>query len=157
TPSAWRSSTRAARARARRMPTSSRPAASVTRGRSPTSSASSPPIAPDTYPGPSFRSTAACPTSCSRILRLRKHLSPVPVLVTGALLAGITFLVLWIAPSDHYLLLPDKAHPVAPLVTLKGEKPDRGPGGIYFVDVIERKATLLERLFPEIRDGSTLV
>jgi PDZ domain-containing protein len=42
-------------------------------------------------------------------------------------------------------------------VALKGEKPDRGPGGIYFVDVIERKATLLERLFPEIRDGSTLV
>lgn len=32
-----------------------------------------------------------------------------------------------------------------------------GPGGIYFVDVFERRANMLESLFPSIRDGSTLV
>ena len=90
-------------------------------------------------------------------MRLRKYLSPVPLLITGALLLGITFLVLWIAPSNSYLLLPDEAHAVAPLVTVKGAKPTRGPGGIYFVDVIQRKATLFERLFPGTREGSTLV
>lgn len=32
-----------------------------------------------------------------------------------------------------------------------------GPGGIYFVDVFERRASMLESLFPSIRAGSTLV
>jgi len=32
-----------------------------------------------------------------------------------------------------------------------------GPGGIYFVDVFERRANELESLFPSIRSGSTLV
>src|SRR5205085_6526317 len=34
---------------------------------------------------------------------------------------------------------------------------DRDGGGIYFVDVVVKKATLLERLFPGLRKGSTLV
>jgi PDZ domain-containing protein len=67
--------------------------------------------------------------------------------------------VLWIAPSNHYLLLPDPAHPVDPLVTVPAAKQHRARdgGGIYFVDVIERKASLLERLFPGLHDGATLV
>ncbi len=88
---------------------------------------------------------------------MRTRLSPVSILVTGALLLAIAFLVLWIVPSGSYLLLPDKAHPVAPLVTVRGAKPQPASGGIYFVDVIERKATLFERLFPGIRKGSSLV
>jgi PDZ domain-containing protein len=32
-----------------------------------------------------------------------------------------------------------------------------GPGGIYFVDVFERRASMLESLFPSIRSGATLV
>lgn len=78
------------------------------------------------------------------------------------LLAGLTLLlvvgVLWIWPSDRYIFLPDVAHPVDPLVTLPAAdraKPERG--GIYFVDVIVRKASLLERLFPGLRDGADLV
>ena len=69
----------------------------------------------------------------------------------------ITLGVLWLAPSGDYLLLPDEAHPVAPLVTV--EKPKRGGGkdGIYFVDLLQRRATLLESIFPGIRDGATLV
>jgi PDZ domain-containing protein len=78
------------------------------------------------------------------------------------MLAGLTLLlvvaILWVWPSDRYIFLPDVAHPVAPLVTVPDAvaKPDR-TGGIYFVDVIVRKASLLERLFPGLRDGADLV
>ncbi len=88
---------------------------------------------------------------------MRKLFTPGRLLLAGAVLALITFGILWLAPSDDYLLLPDKAHAVAPLVTV--EKPKRGGGtdGIHFVDVIQRRATLLESMFPSIRGGSSLV
>jgi PDZ domain-containing protein len=78
----------------------------------------------------------------------------VGVLVGLALIAAI---VLYLLPSNDYLLLPDRAHPVAPLVTVKGGHDPTGPGGIYFVDVFERRASELESLFPWIHSGSTLV
>ena len=76
----------------------------------------------------------------------------------GLFLLAVLALALWILPSDSYIFLPDQAHPVAPLVKIAGRKPvhdDRG--GIYFVDVFVRKASWLERLFPSIRDGATIV
>ena len=88
---------------------------------------------------------------------MRKLLSPGRLLITGAVLAVITFGVLWLAPSDDYLLLPDEAHPVAPLVTVAKPKRGGGKDGIYFVDLIQRRATLAESFFPSIRDGATLV
>jgi Lon-like protease len=72
-------------------------------------------------------------------------------------LLAITVGILWLLPSDSYLFLPDKAHPVAPLVDVKGGHDPRDGGGIYFVDIFVRKASQLERLFPSIHDGSTLV
>jgi Lon-like protease len=75
-------------------------------------------------------------------------------------LAGLlvlTAVVLYLIPSNDYLLLPDPAHPVAPLVMVQGGHDPRGPGGIYFVDVIERHASMLESLFPSIHSGATLV
>jgi PDZ domain-containing protein len=42
-------------------------------------------------------------------------------------------------------------------VRVQGEHNGAGPGDIYFVDVIERRASMLESLFPSIRSGSTLV
>ena len=74
-----------------------------------------------------------------------------------AALACVTAIVLYLIPSSDYLLLPDPAHPVAPLVTVQGGHDPKGPGGIYFVDVIERHATVLESLFPSIHSGATLV
>ena len=69
------------------------------------------------------------------------------------------FLILWLAPAGGYdLQLVDPAHPVAPLVHVTGERPGRGRGAIYFVDVRERPARLIERLIPWSRaDGSSLV
>jgi Lon-like protease len=76
------------------------------------------------------------------------------ILVAGV----ITAVVFWKYPSGTYLLLPDKAHPAAAVVTVKSAKPDRDSGGIYFLDVIERKATLLEDMFHGIvPDGAAFV
>jgi PDZ domain-containing secreted protein len=82
-----------------------------------------------------------------------------PAKVVGTLvgllvLAGI---VLYLIPSNDYLLLPDSAHPVAPLVKVQGGHDPKGPGGIYFVDVFERHASMFESLFPWIHSGATLV
>jgi PDZ domain-containing protein len=87
----------------------------------------------------------------------KQLLSPRRLLATGLTLLAVLALFLWFAPSKRYIILPEGAHPVGPLVQVAGGKPSRGPGGIYFVDVIVRKATLVERLFPGIHDGSTLV
>ena len=88
---------------------------------------------------------------------MRKLLTPWRLLGAGAGLLVVAFAVLWFWPSDSYLLLPDRAHPVAPLITVRNEKPAQSRGGIYFVDVIVRKASLFESIFPGIRTGATLV
>src|SRR3954447_824819 len=72
-------------------------------------------------------------------------------------LAIATVIVLYLVPSNDYILLPDRAHPVAPLVSVKGGKDPTGAGGGYFVDVFERRASVLESIFPSIHKGSTLV
>ena len=69
----------------------------------------------------------------------------------------ITIGALYLAPSDDYILLPDPAHAVAPLVRVQGGHDPKGPGKIYFVDVFERRASELEALFPWIHTGSTVV
>lgn len=74
------------------------------------------------------------------------------------LAAGAAFVVLWLYPSDRYLLLPDKAHPLAAVVSFRNARPQTGPGGIYFLDVKERRASLLEDFFPSFRDaGASIV
>ena len=74
----------------------------------------------------------------------------------GTIVAGI---ILWRYPSDTYLLLPDKAHSAAEVVRVsKAAKPDSDPGAIYFLDVIERKASVLEDTFHQIvEDGADFV
>ncbi len=69
------------------------------------------------------------------------------------LLAGALALIL--LPSGEYIFLPDRAHPVAPLVSVPGGKPPKS-GSVYFVDVVVRKATLLERLFGGLHHGADL-
>jgi PDZ domain-containing protein len=65
---------------------------------------------------------------------------------------------LWLLPSKDYIFLPDKAHPVAPLVNLDHTYTARGTagGGIYYVDVFVRKATLLEQLFGGLHEGADI-
>ena len=88
---------------------------------------------------------------------MRRLLTPLRVVSGIVVLLAVTVLILFSIPSGDYLLLPDIAHPVAPLVRVQGGRPSTGPGGIYFVDVIERRASEFERLFPWIHDHATLV
>jgi len=84
--------------------------------------------------------------------------STAPKIVLGALLLlALTVVILYLVPSNDYLLLPDKAHPVAPLVTVQGGRNPHDGGGIYFVDVFERRASVFERLFPWVHTGASLV
>ena len=83
-----------------------------------------------------------------------KLFTPGRLLVAGLALLAVA-LALVVLPSNEYLFLPDRAHPVAPLVTVPGGH-DPTRGGVYYVDVIVRKATWLERLFPGIHNGADL-
>jgi PDZ domain-containing protein len=76
-------------------------------------------------------------------------------LLLGGLALLVVVLALLIVPSNEYIFLPDPAHAVAPLVTVPGGH-DPTRGGVYYVDVIVRKATWLERLFPGIHNGADL-
>ncbi|HEX4931482.1 MAG TPA: S16 family serine protease [Gaiellaceae bacterium] len=82
---------------------------------------------------------------------------PGRIIGAGLVLLALVLGATWLIPSDSYLLLPDRAKPLEDKVQVQGEK-DRGPGGIYYVDVIVRKATLLEELVSGLRpDGADLV
>ena len=82
-------------------------------------------------------------------------LTPLRLALAGLLLAAVA-LALWAVPTDNYIFLPNRAHEVAPLVRVEGGK-EPADGGIYFVDVLVRKATLLERLWPDLREGASVV
>lgn len=87
---------------------------------------------------------------------MRRFVTPSRLLLLGGLLLALAA-VLYVAPSDRYIFLPDEARAVAPLVAVKGEQPDRDGGGIYYVAVDVRKASILEKVAPGIREGATLV
>ena len=79
--------------------------------------------------------------------------------IVGAIaaLALATAALLYLVPSDDYLFVPDRARPLAPKVEVQGERPQRDGGGIYYVAVDVRQASLLESYFPSLYEGSTLV
>jgi PDZ domain-containing protein len=81
---------------------------------------------------------------------------PGAALALGAALLLLTG-VLYVAPADDYILLPDEPRALAPLVVVSGEKADSDGGGIYYVAVDVRRASMLERLFPALHEGATLV
>lgn len=92
-----------------------------------------------------------------RILRaVARIFTPVRILVAGLVLFGVAAF-LYLVPSDQYILLPDRARPLAPFVKVKGERPSHDGGGIYYVAVEVRKASVLEKLFHGLHEGSTLV
>jgi PDZ domain-containing protein len=88
-----------------------------------------------------------------------RFISPARLAAAGLIVLGVTVMILWLAPASGYdIRIVDPAHRVAPLVQLPREKPPPGGGAIYFVDVRERPARLLERIFGWARpDGSSLV
>jgi PDZ domain-containing protein len=85
---------------------------------------------------------------------VRRVFSPGRLFALGLVLLALVLGSL-VIESDDYIFLPDPAHPVAPLVTVPGGH-DPKVGGIYYVDVIVRKAKLLERLFGGLHEGADL-
>jgi PDZ domain-containing protein len=88
---------------------------------------------------------------------LRRFLTPFRLTAALVVLLAVTALILWNIPSGDYVLLPDVAHPVAPLVRVQGAHPANGSGAVYFVDVIERRASEFEKLFPWIHSHATFL
>jgi PDZ domain-containing protein len=88
-------------------------------------------------------------------------------LVVAIIALGGLALALWLIPSGQYVLLPDEAQRVDPLITIAGEESDgnqadgsqagESEGGIYMVDILVRKANLLERIFPRVNEGADLI
>ncbi len=85
---------------------------------------------------------------------MRRLFSSTTAFVAGLVLIAVVGALL-IFPSNDYIFLPDEAHPVAPLVTVPGGH-DPTIGGIYYVDIIVRKAKLVERLFGGLHEGADL-
>jgi len=82
--------------------------------------------------------------------------TPARLLIAGLALFAVG-LALWIIPSSNYIFLPDRAHAVAPLVSVSGKHTTADPhGGIYYVDVFVRKASLLESLLGGLHDGANI-
>jgi Lon-like protease len=79
--------------------------------------------------------------------------------VAGGIVAVlfVTVLILSRIPSDKYVLLVDRAHPVAPFVRVQGAQPGTGGGTVYYVDVEEHRASELETLLPWIHSHASLV
>jgi PDZ domain-containing protein len=76
--------------------------------------------------------------------------------LTGLLVVVVTGLALSIIPSDHYIVLPDRARPTDPLVRIPGEE-SQDEEDIYMVDVRIGRASLFERLFPWTKEGADLL
>lgn len=76
--------------------------------------------------------------------------------LTGVLVVGVAVLALTLIPSNHYIVLPDRARPTDPLVRIPGED-SQNEEDIYMVDVRIGRANLLERIFPGIREGADLL
>lgn len=89
---------------------------------------------------------------------MRRLITPWRLAAAGLALLVILAGVAVVAPArDTFIFLPDDAHPAEPLVEVEGRDPPPDRGGIFFVDVIVRRATLLERFFPSIREGASIV
>lgn len=85
---------------------------------------------------------------------MKRLLSPGWLLAFGLVLI-VVVAGLYVIPSDEYIFLPDPAHPVAPLVDVQGGHAP-AKGAVYFVDVVVRKASILEKLFGGLHEGADL-
>lgn len=90
--------------------------------------------------------------------RVPRISTPTKVVAVVGLLVAAVVAVLFLVPVDgEYLFLPDEPHPVDPLVEVEGSDGPDQRGEIYFVDVLVRRPTVFERLFPGVHDGASLV
>jgi Lon-like protease len=89
---------------------------------------------------------------------VRRLLSPWKLATAGIVLLSAVVAILITHGSDHFLEVPDQAHPLAGLVKVPNAKEHDDAGGVYYVDVLLKRASLLESLVPAVRpNGSDLI
>jgi Lon-like protease len=89
---------------------------------------------------------------------LGRLLSPLRLASAGLIVLVAAIVILVTRESDQYLEIPDNAHPLAELVQVQGAKPDEDGGGIYYVDILLKPASLLESYVKYVRpEGSDLI
>jgi PDZ domain-containing protein len=89
---------------------------------------------------------------------LGRVLTPLRLASAGLILLVATLAILLTHRSDQYLEIPDDAHPLGDLVQVPGAKPDADGGGIYYVDILLKPASLLESYVKFIRpEGADLI
>jgi PDZ domain-containing protein len=77
--------------------------------------------------------------------------------VLGLIGLAATALLLWWLPADDFLLVPDRAKPLADKVEVQGGR-NTAKGDVYYVDLFVRRIRKLEKLLPFTRpEGSTFV
>jgi Lon-like protease len=85
-------------------------------------------------------------------------LSPFRLASAGLVVLVATAVILITRGSDQYIEIPDNPHPLATRVQIPDANPKNDNGGIYYVDVLLRRASLLESLFSVVRpEGSDLI
>ncbi len=89
---------------------------------------------------------------------LGRLLSPFRLASAGLIVLIVTLVVLVTRGSNQYLEIPDNAHPLADLVQVPNATPDADGGGIFYVDILLKPASLLESYVPYVRpEGSDLI
>ena len=85
-------------------------------------------------------------------------LTPRRLLSAGLILLVAVVAVLFFKQSDRLLEVPDEAHALSGVVSIPGSKPQTDPGGIYYVDVLVQRASLLQATFSFTRpDGADII
>jgi PDZ domain-containing protein len=79
------------------------------------------------------------------------------IAVALGLVGLVTAFVLWIVPADEFIFTPGNPRPLDDKVSVEGGRPT-GEGDVYYVDIMVRRTSRLEDLFPGLRpEGSTVV
>jgi PDZ domain-containing protein len=87
-----------------------------------------------------------------------RALSPRRLATAGLILLVAIVVFMLFKKSDKFLEVPDEAHALSGIVSVPGANPRRDPGGIYYVDVLVQRASLLQAAVPFTRpEGSDLI
>jgi PDZ domain-containing protein len=89
---------------------------------------------------------------------LARALTPFRLLAAAAIVIVAAAAFFLVHRTDEYLEIPDEAHPLAGLVSVPGPNNEQDGGGIYYVDVLVKRATLVESLVPAFRpEGADII
>jgi PDZ domain-containing protein len=89
---------------------------------------------------------------------MRRWLSPVRLAAAGAIVLVVAFAYAITQKSDKLLEVPDKPHSLNGLISIPGSVRQQDGGGIYYVDVVLQKASLLQASFKLFRpEGADLI